>query len=156
MLLKLHEEKLSATRVWRRQGKNERNTDALHCIMSTPLILGDYIYGVDSYGELRCLDLLTGDRIWEDLSAVKKARWANIHFIQNGEIIYMFNEQGELITSKLSKEGFQEISRAKLIEPTTEQLSRSGEGVTWAHPGFAYRHVFIRSDKELLCADLSQ
>jgi outer membrane protein assembly factor BamB len=142
--------------VWRRQGKSERNTDALHCIMSTPVILGDYIYGVDSYGELRCLDLHTGDRIWEDLTAVKKARWANIYFVQNGDIMYMFNEQGELLTANLSAEGFHEISRAKLIEPTHEQLNRSGEGVTWAHPAFAYKHVFVRSDKELICADLSE
>ena len=39
--------------------------------------------------------------IWEDLSAVKPARWANIHFVQNGELTYMFNEQGELIIAKL-------------------------------------------------------
>lgn len=156
MLLKLDEEKLRSEMVWRRQGKSERNTDALHCIMSTPIILGDYIYGVDSYGELRCLDLHTGDRIWEDLTAVKKARWANIYFVQNGDIIYMFNEQGELLTANLSEEGFHEISRAKLIEPTHEQLNRSGEGVTWAHPAFAYKHVFVRSDKELICADLSE
>jgi outer membrane protein assembly factor BamB len=156
MLLKLDEEKLEVKMVWRRQGKSERNTDALHCIMSTPVILGDYIYGVDSYGELRCLDLHTGDRIWEDLTAVKKARWANIYFVQNGDIMYMFNEQGELLTANLSAEGFHEISRAKLIEPTHEQLNRSGEGVTWAHPAFAYKHVFVRSDKELICADLSE
>ena len=155
MLLKLDDEALSVKKIWHRRGKSERNTDALHCTMSTPLIIGDYIYGVDSYGELRCLDLLTGDRIWEDLTAVRKARWANIHAVQNGELIYMFNEQGELLISKLSKDGFDEISRAKLIEPTHEQLNRSGEGVTWAHPAFAYKHVFIRSDKELLCADLS-
>jgi outer membrane protein assembly factor BamB len=156
MLLKLDEETLGVKMVWRRQGKSERNTDALHCIMSTPIILGDYIYGVDSYGELRCLDLYTGDRIWEDLTAVKKNRWANIYFVQNGDIIYMFNEQGELLTANLSPEGFHEISRAKLIEPTHEQLNRSGEGVTWAHPAFAYKHVFVRSDKELICADLSE
>jgi hypothetical protein len=105
---------------------------------------------------MRCLDLLTGDRIWEDLTAVKKARFANVHFVQNGEITWMFNEHGELIISKLSPKGFEEISRAKLIEPTTTQFNRSGQGVTWTHPAFANKHVFIRNDKELLCADLSQ
>ncbi len=50
--------------------------------------------------------------------------------------------------------GFKEISRAKLIDPTLEQLRRRG-GVTWSHPAFAYRHVFARNDKELVCADLS-
>ena len=111
---------------------------------------------MDSLGELRCLELLSGDRIWEDLTAVKPNRWANIHFIQNGELTYMFNEHGELIIATLSSKGFHEISRAKLIEPTKEQLSRSGTGVTWAHPAFANKHVFVRSDKELVCIDLTE
>jgi outer membrane protein assembly factor BamB len=156
MLIKLDTKKPDARLVWFRGGKNERNTDALHCCMSTPLLKDNFIYGVDSYGELRCLDLLTGDRIWEDLTAVQSARWANIHLIQNGEITYMFNEHGELIIAKLNPKGFHEISRAKLIDPTTEQLSRKGTGVTWAHPAFAYKHVYIRNDKELVCADLSE
>jgi len=156
MVLRLDNKKLDAEKVWQRRGKNERDTDALHCCISTPVLMDGYVFGVDSYGELRCLDLLTGDRIWEDLTAVKRARWANIHFVQNRDLFYMFNENGELIIARLSKEGFDEISRAKLIEPTKEQLNRGGEGVTWAHPGFAYKHVFIRSDKELVCADLSE
>jgi outer membrane protein assembly factor BamB len=155
MLLRLGENDLSASVVWRREGRNERNTDALHCCISTPLIMENLIYGVDSYGELRCLDLETGDRIWEDLTAVKPNRWANIHFIEHDQFTVMFNEHGELILANLSKEGFEEIDRAKLIEPTTAQLNRSGTGVTWAHPAFANKHVFARSDKELVCADLS-
>jgi outer membrane protein assembly factor BamB len=155
MLIRLDEKSLSSGIVWQRAGRNERDTDALHCCISTPLLKGNYIYGVDSYGELRCLEMETGDRIWENLSAVKQARWANIHFIQNGELTYMFNENGELIIARLSDKGYEEISRAKLIEPTKEQLNRGGEGVTWAHPAFAYKHVYVRSDKELVCADLS-
>ena len=156
MLLKLDTDKLSAVKVWHRAGKDELNTDALHSCISTPLLKGDFIYGVDSYGELRCLELKSGDRIWEDLSAVNSNRWANIHFIQNGELTYMFNENGELIVGQLSPKGFQEISRAKLIDPTLGQLNRSGTGVTWAHPAFAYKHVYIRNDEELVCADLTE
>jgi len=156
MLLKLSENDLSASVVWRRSGKNERNTDALHCCISTPLMMDDLIYGVDSYGELRCLDLKTGDRIWEELTAVKPNRWANIHFIEHDQFTMMFNEHGELILGNLSKAGFDEIDRAKLIEPTTDQLNRSGTGVAWAHPAFAYKHVYARSDKELVCADLCE
>ena len=66
----------------------------------------------------------------------------------------MFNERGELIISKLSPAGFEEISRAKLIEPTMGQLPRRG-GVCWTHPAFANRHVFVRNDKELICASLA-
>ena len=29
------------------------------------------------------------------------------------------------------------------------------EGVRLTHPAFAYRHVFVRNDEELVCADLT-
>lgn len=153
LLVKLGDNYTSATKVWQRSGESERKTDALHCVMNTPVIIDDFIYGVDSYGELRCLEFATGNRIWEDLTAVKKDRWANIHFVQNSNKTWMFNEQGELIISELSPAGFKEISRTKIIEPTKEQLPR---GVTWSHPAFANKHVFIRNDRELVCIDLSE
>jgi len=154
LLLKLNPDKLAVEKVWQRKGKNEKNTDSLHCCISTSIIDGDYIYGIDSYGELRCLDLHTGDRIWESLEVVPKARWANVHMVRQEDKVWMFNERGELIISKLSPRGYQEISRTKLIEPTEGQLGQRG-GVCWSHPAFAYKHVFVRNDEELLCADLS-
>ena len=154
LLLEVDPDKLAVEKVWRRKGPSERETESLHCCISTPLIQGDYIYGVDSYGELRCLDLQTGERIWESLEAVPTARWSNIHMVRHEDRIWMFNERGELIISKLSPEGFHELSRAKMIEPTRGQLGQRG-GVCWAHPAFAYKHVYIRNDQEILCADLS-
>jgi outer membrane protein assembly factor BamB len=154
LALKLDADALAVEELWRRLGPNERNTDALHCCISTPIIEGDYIYGVDSYGELRCLDIKTGDRIWEDLTATPKARWSNIHMVRQEDKIWMFNERGELIISTLSPAGFHEISRSKLIEPTKGQLSQRG-GVCWAHPAFAYKRVYARNDVELVCADLA-
>ena len=151
-MLRLKQDELAVEKIWRRRGVNERATDALHCMISTPLFEGDYIYGVDSYGQLRCLDAATGDRVWEDLTAVSQARWGTIHMVRNGRRTWMFNEQGELIIGTLSPKGFQEIDRAQLIEPTTKQLSR---GVCWSHPAYANRHVFARNDRELVCASLA-
>ena len=159
LLLRLPPNELTVELEWHRAGKDERHTEALQTTMATPVRIGDYIYGVDSYGELRCLDARNGDRIWEDLSAVRKARWSNIHFIRHPAAsdnrVWMFNEHGELLITELSPEGLNIISRAKLIEPTRDQLNRRG-GVTWAHPAFAYKHVFIRNDKELVCANLAK
>ncbi|MHC4643264.1 MAG: PQQ-binding-like beta-propeller repeat protein [Planctomycetota bacterium] len=152
LLLKVNPDEMTVDKIWRRKGANERETDSLHCMISTPVLQGNYIYGVDSYGQLRCLDITTGDRIWESLDAVPKNRWANIHMVQNEDKIWMFNESGELIISKLSPQGFHEISRTKLIKPTKGQLNR---GVCWSHPAFAYKHIYIRNDEELVCADLS-
>jgi len=154
LMLRLLPDQTNVEQVWKIVGASERDTKALHSIISTPLMIGDYVYGVDSYGELRCLNAETGERIWEDLTAVPKARWSTIHFVQNGDQIWMFNERGELIISKLTSQGFQEIGRAKLIEPTTDQLRDRG-GVCWSHPAFAMRSVFARNDNELLRADLS-
>jgi outer membrane protein assembly factor BamB len=154
MLVKLDREKLGASLLWRRKGQSEKETDALHCCISTAILENDNIYGVDSYGELRCLDLHTGDRIWQSLDAVPTARWANIHMVRHHDKVWMFNERGELIISRLRPEGYFEISRAKLIEPTQGQLNKRG-GVCWSHPAFAYKHVYVRNDKELLCASLA-
>lgn len=154
LLLRLHQDELGVSQVWRRRGQNERRTDALHSIISTPLIQDGHIYGTCSYGELRCLQLSDGKRVWEDLSAVPKARWSTIHFVPNGDRTFMFNERGELLIGKLSPKGFTQLDRGQLIQPTREQLNRRG-GVCWSHPAFAYRHVFARNDEEIVCADLT-
>jgi outer membrane protein assembly factor BamB len=156
LLVKLSQKTTTAEKIWLRAGESERKTDALHCVMNTPLIKDGFIYGVDSYGEMRCLLLETGDRLWEDLTAVKKERWANIHFIRNGEQTWMFNEHGELLITELSPKGLTIISRANLIEPTAGQLNRRGTGVTWSHPAFANRCVFARNDNRLICAYLGE
>ena len=155
LMLKLNQDRLSVEALWRRFGRSERDTDALHSMMTTPYFEGDHVYGVDSYGELRCLEAATGDRVWEDTTATPPARWSNIHMVRNGRNMWMFNERGELVIARLSPKGFEELSRAKLIDPTTEQLSMRN-GVCWSHPAYANRHVFARNDRELVCASLAE
>jgi outer membrane protein assembly factor BamB len=155
LMLALATDRLAVEQVWRKSGRDERNTDALHSIISTPYLEGDYVYGVDSYGEFRCLDADTGERIWESLEPTPKSRWSTIHMVKNGPRMWMFNERGELVIARLSPQGYQEISRAKLIEPTRIQLPQRG-GVCWSHPAYAHRHVFARNDQELVCASLAE
>jgi len=57
-----------------------------------------------------------------------------------------------LIIAKLSPRGYEEISRAHLIEPTNKDCGRP---VVWAHPAFANRCCFLRNDKEVVCVDLA-
>ena len=74
--------------------------------------------------------------------------------VKNGGRMWMFNERGELIIATLSPQGYEQISRAKLIAPTKVQLAQRG-GVCWSHPAFAHKHVFARNDEELVCASLA-
>ncbi|MBL7039587.1 MAG: PQQ-like beta-propeller repeat protein [Pirellulaceae bacterium] len=155
LLLRLSTDSLTVDELWHRGRQNSEDKTALHCLISTPYVDGDFIYGADSRGVLRCLRLDTGKQVWEDRTAVPEDRFATIHLIRNGDRTWLFNEQGEMIIARLTPQGFNEISRAKLLDTTTEQLPRRRGGVTWSHPAFAYRHVFARNDKELVCADVS-
>ena len=67
MTLKLSMDKPSAAVVWKsknwkgnRGSEQSANTDALQSIISTPFMRDGFVYGVCSYGELRCLKLDTG------------------------------------------------------------------------------------------------
>jgi len=154
LMLRLLKDQTDIEKLWQISGRDEKNTLALHSIISTPVFENGYIYGVDSYGELRCLDARDGSRVWEDTTAVPTARWSTIHFVKNGDRFFLFNERGELIIAKLSPKRYEEISRTKLLEPTIDQLPQRG-GVCWSHPAFANKHIFARNDKELVCASLA-
>ena len=52
----------------------------------------------------------------------------------------------ELMIAKLSPNGYEELDRAKLIEPSVYQLHKCG-GVCRSDPAFANTHVFIRNDR---------
>jgi len=155
MLIRLDQDELGAELVWHRFGENERKTEALHCCISTPIIDGDYVYGLDSYGEMRCLDLLTGDRIWEDNSLVPKDRWANVHFTRQEEKIWGFNELGDLILCRFTPEGVQEFGRVNLITPVPLSPNPRG-GVCWAHPAFAGYEIYVRNDEKLVCYRITE
>ncbi|MDB4380710.1 PQQ-like beta-propeller repeat protein, partial [Mariniblastus sp.] len=105
MMLEMSETSMEVKQLWHLIGPNERKTAALHSIISTPIWIGDYIYGVDSYGELRCIRASDGERVWEDLSAVERQRWATIHFVAHGSNTWMLNEQGELMIGQLTGDG---------------------------------------------------
>jgi outer membrane protein assembly factor BamB len=156
IMLRLARDKPAATVLWRGKSNSERNTDGLHSIMCTPFFEGDHIYGVCSYGQLRCLKGATGERVWETFEATtggKEVRWANAFLVKNGDRFFLPNEKGELIIARLTPDGYEEISRAHLLEPTN---TAAGRDVVWSHPAFANRSIYARNDKELVCVSLAQ
>ena len=157
MMMKLDPQDPRATQLWKIGGKSERNTAALHAVMCTPVLKDDFIYGVCSYGQLRCLKAATGERVWETFAAttgdVGQTRWANAFIVAQSDRYFLFNEGGDLIIAKMSPAGYQEISRAHLLEPTNKD---PGRAVVWSQPAFANRSVFARNDKEIVCASLAR
>ena len=157
-MLQLDDDKPDARMLWAGKSNSEVATDAIHSTISTPVIDGDYIYGIDSHGELRCLELATGKRVWESMALVKdRARWATAFLVRNGDRYFINNDRGELVIAKLSPKGFHEISRTQLIEPTHPYARRRELGaVHWSHPAYANKHIFVRNDREILKASLAK
>jgi hypothetical protein len=141
--------------LWRRAGVSERKTDALHSTIATPFIRDGHVYGIDSYGEMRCLNLANGDRVWEDTTLLPYGRWATAHCVQNGDRTWITSERGEIVIARLTPQGFQRLSSAQFITPGTNLRGRNYP-IAWSHPAYAHRCLFARSDKELVCISLAR
>jgi outer membrane protein assembly factor BamB len=143
--------------VWKGKSNSEspRLTDGLHSIMPTPFIVDGYIYGVCSYGELRCLKAETGERVWATHAATggESVRWGNAFLTQHEDRFFLFNEKGDLIIAKLTPKGYDEISKAHVIEPDNNMPGRK---VVWTHPAYANRCAYIRNDHEIVCVSLAK
>jgi len=157
MLLDLDPDRPAARVAWRGRSRSEIETDGLHALITTPVLAGGHVYGVCSYGQLRALDAKTGERLWESLGpVVEKARWAAALIVRNGDRYFLNNDRGELIIARFTPQGYEEISRTHLIDPTSPASRRERDAVLWSHPAYANRHIVVRNDREIVRADLGR
>jgi outer membrane protein assembly factor BamB len=163
LMLKLDPKQPKETVRWQLGGRGETpdKTKALHAVMATPFLKDGYIYGVCSYGELRCLKADTGERLWmtrKPTTGGKELRWANAFLIEQGGRFFLFNERGDLIIARLSPKGYEEISRTHILDPTNSMARWGPEPrlVVWSHPAFANRCIFARNDREVVCVPLAK
>jgi outer membrane protein assembly factor BamB len=154
LMIDLGDDGKSPDVLWRTgPSSNEITNNTLHAVMCTPIFTGDHVYGVGSYGEMRCLEADTGRIVWETREPTGEGRWWNAFLIPHEDRVIICNEQGEIIFAKLSPDGYHELSRAKLIKPTQPIQRRM---TVWSHPAFAMRSVFARNDGELIRVSLAQ
>jgi outer membrane protein assembly factor BamB len=155
MLLRLDAGQPKAEVVWQIKGRSEVRPEGLHSLMSTPFIEDGHIFGVCGFGQLRCLQLASGERVWETLGPTtrdgKPARWTTAFLVKHEDRFFLYNELGDLIIARLTAAGYDEVSRAHLLDPTNRA---GGRDVHWCHPAFAQGAVFVRNDRELICAEL--
>lgn len=150
MLIEVADDGKSAMTLWKDLGKK-----ALSPVNVQPFLEGDTLIGFDQSGMLYGVDLKTGDRIWEStkpLSSERPLGSGTAFIVKHEDHFWMFNELGELIIARLSQEGYEELDRAKVINPSNFAFGRE---VVWCMPAFANRHAYIRNDLECVCVDLS-
>ncbi|MCY4661611.1 MAG: PQQ-like beta-propeller repeat protein [Acidobacteria bacterium] len=157
MMLTLNQDRPDATIAWKGSSNSEIRTEGLHAVLATPIIDGGYIYGICSYGQLRCLDANTGERIWETQEAtVERRRWVSGFMVKNGNRIFLNNDRGELVIARLHPTGYEEVSRTPLIAPTSPPGNRRElRNVSWVHPAYANQHIYMRNDEEIVAFSLA-
>ena len=162
MMMALNPDRPAARMLWKGQSGSELpdHTDGLHSIISTPIVADDQLYGVGSYGELRGLDARTGERLWQSAAMNAQDRWATAHFVRHRDRHFVMNDTGELIIARFSPDGYEEVDRTSLLEPTFRTRGGASgrwndRAVLWTHPAFANRHVVVRNDSEIIRASLA-
>jgi outer membrane protein assembly factor BamB len=120
---------------------------------SSPVIQGEYIYSARTSGALVCLEAATGKELWSTNSVTTQRNGASINITPQGGGFFLFTDEGNLIRAQLSPAGYREISRSHLIDPT---WPFAGAKFVYAPPAFANRHVFARSEAEVVCASLEK
>lgn len=133
----------------------DRPKTAISPVNVQPFLDKGTLYGFDQNGLLYGVELTTGKRLWQSGKPVNTERPLNsatAFLVKNGNRFWMFNERGELLITKLSPQGYEEIDRVKVIEPTNVAFGRD---VVWCPPAWANRRVYIRNDKECICLDLA-
>ncbi len=101
--------------IWQPAGGKE----SVYCSNSTPFIDGDTIYGADCHeGSLIGADLKTGKRLWSTFAATtgdRRAAHGTVFLVKHGDRFFLFSERGDLIIARLTREGYDEISRARSV-----------------------------------------
>jgi outer membrane protein assembly factor BamB len=133
--------------------ENRVPTKRLLSNTSSPVRHGEYIFSARSSGELVCLEAETGRQVWSTNSVTTPKNGASIHITPQGEGFFLFTDEGNLIRAQLSAAGYREMGRSHLIDPT---WPFAGAKFVYAPPAFADRHVFARSEAEVVCASLEK
>ena len=116
-----------------------------------PLLQGGCVYSHKSQGRLVCLDARAGQQVWEKEKLTVARSGACLHLTPNGDCVWIFTDQGDLIRARLTPKGYEELGRAHVLDPT---YPFDGRKLLWSPPAFANRHIFARNGEELVCASL--
>lgn len=150
LLARLTADPIGAEVIWQDEVKT-----AISPVNAQPFLRDGVLYGFDQSGYLYAAELETGKRLWQSTEVFDGGRpggTATAFMVNQGDRTWMFTELGDLVIAKLSPEGYTEIDRAHVIEPSNVAFGRR---VVWSAPAWADKTVFLRNDDECIAVKLS-
>ena len=150
LLIKLASDKPGAEEVWR-----DKAREAISPVNVQPFVIDDVVYGFHQNGELVALRIPQGERLWATPEPISSKRLdsGTAFLVKQADRFWLFNDIGELVIAKITPAGYEEIDRAKVIEPSNLAFGRK---VVWSMPAFAGTKIYIRNDDEIICVDVSK
>jgi len=111
---------------------------------STPVLVGDYLYGMFQFkeyseGPMKCVDVRTGEVKWE------KAGFGPGNVIAAGNTLVALSDAGEIVLVDATPTAYTELSRAEVLK-----------GKCWTTPVVAGGRIYARSTEEAVCLDVTQ
>lgn len=89
--------------------------------------------------------LSDGERLWDTLEPTaggdRRVRYGTAFLTRHEDRFFVFSETGDLILATLSPEGYNEISRFHVLEPSNQVFGRA---VVWSHPAYANKCLFAQ------------
>ncbi len=112
------------------------HTKEVWMYLSNPVVVGDALFGLSqrSSGQYFALDAATGRTLW--LGSPRQA--ANTAVVKARDVIFLLNDDGELIVARSSRSGFEPLRRYRVAE-----------SATWAQPAISGRRLFIKDVSSL-------
>lgn len=99
------------------------------CEFNTPVLKGDYLYGISSRGNLFCAEVATGKALWTDNT--KLDRFGSL--LDAGQVLIALPPTGELIVFKPSEKQFEQVAKVKVAESQT-----------FAHPVLSKNKIIVK------------
>jgi len=150
LLLKLRGDAPGVDVVWRNKAKH-----GISAVNVQPFAAGGTLYGFHEKGDLRAVAIPSGEVLWKNGGPLgERPQGSGTAFIvRHGDRCFLFAETGDLVIAKLSPQGYEELSRAHLLEPTNVAFGRQ---VVWCAPAYANRSVVVRNDAEIIRVSLAE
>lgn len=112
------------------------------------VLVGDHLYGYSDRGGWTCMELKSGEVVWQEKAALKKGA---IH-CADGMLYLLEEDSGTVVLIEATPKGWDEKGRF-VIEPQTEQ--RNPKGKVWTHPVVANGRLYLRDQELLFSYDVS-
>ncbi len=109
---------------------------ALPEMVASPVVVGDLLFFVSTYGVLSAFDLKTGEQIWEE---ELEGEFSSSPAVADGRVYLFSKEDGRGTILTVSREGYETVSETNL-----------GESIVTS-PAFGDGRIYIRGERQLFC-----